>query len=316
MTVKRQNRSEFTARTKEVLAKRVNYVCSVPDCRQPTSGPRKTDDQVVSIGVAAHITAASPGGARYDRRMPSQQRRSPRNGIWTCQNHGKLIDNDDEQYPVKVLRKWKRDAEQGARRALEQPRRSWAARPLVRDLHIHLPHAPKPSAQPRPRIVFAQSRGAVIRRGPGGPPIFYVAQLWFRNEPKRGAPIAQSLAGFVTFLRNGIPLFPELRAEWAFTNAAGNVAFSRTDEVLQELLPVGDHAKLVVLQKRTEDDFAYAWSKGAAEYDGRCHPSHSIAPGQYRLQVRLRGIHIDETFAFRLMNPGTGANPAIVPLSS
>jgi hypothetical protein len=117
-------------------------------------------------------------------------------------------------------------------------------------------------------------------------------------------------------LRNGIPLFPELRAEWAFTNAAGNVAFNRTEETLQKLLPVGDYAKLVVLQKRTEDNVAYAWSKGATEYSGRRHPSHRIAPGEYRLQVRLRGIDIDETLAFRLMNPGTGANPAIEPLSS
>lgn len=316
MTAKHRNRNEFTANTREILAKRVNYVCSLPGCRQPTSGPRKSHDKAVSIGVAAHITAASPRGARYNRRMTSEQRRSPKNGIWACQNHGKLIDNDAEQYPVKVLREWKRDAEREALRALEQPRRSQSARPGVRDLHRHLPHEPRPSAEPRPRIVFAQSRGAVIRRGPGGPTIFYVAQLWFRNEPPRGAPIAKSLAGFVTFLRNGIPLFAELRAEWAFTNAAGNVAFGRTDETLQELLPNGDYSKLVVLQKRTEDDVAYAWSRGAAEYTGRRHPSHRIAPGEYRLEVRLRGIHIDETFSFRLTNPGAGANPAIEPLSS
>ena len=248
--------------------------------------------------------------------MTSEQRRSPKNGIWACQNHGKLIDNDAAQYPVTVLRKWKREAEREALRALEQPRRRQRARPPVRALHIHRLQAPKPSAEPRPRIVFVQPRGAVIRRGPGGPPIFYVAQLWFRNEPARGAPIAKSLAGFVSLLRNGIPLIPELRAEWAFTNAAGNVAFNRTDETLDELLPVGDYAKLVVLQKRTKDEVAYAWSKGAAEYAGRRHPSHRIAPGEYRLQVRLRGIQIDQMFTFRLMNPGAGANPTIESLPS
>jgi hypothetical protein len=295
--------NEFTPATRRLLADRVNYMCSV--CGRQTSGPRRGHDRAVSIGVAAHIKAARPKGARYDERMTPAQRRDPRNGIWTCQNHGKLVDNDPSRYTVTRLRQLKREAELKALNALEEPRR----RPRPR---------PTRAIRPHPKIVFAQSRGAVIRRWAGGPPIFYVAQLWFRNEPSRGAPVAESLAGYVSLLRNGVRLFPELRAEWAFTNAANNVAFDfeTATETLDRLLPNGDYAKLVVLQKRTDDDIAYAWSRGAREYPGRRHRSHEIPPGEYRLEVRIQGLHIDRTFVFRFINPGAGGHPSIEPLDA
>lgn len=114
---RRRDPNEFTPLTKRVLADRVNYLCSV--CGRPTSGPRRGHDKAVSIGVAAQIKAASPEGARYDPRMTPAQRRDPRNGIWACQNHGKLIDNDPSRYTVTRLRQLKRDAEIEALHALE-----------------------------------------------------------------------------------------------------------------------------------------------------------------------------------------------------
>ena len=86
-------------------------------------------------------------------------------------------------------------------------------------------------------------------------------------------------------------------------------------ETLDQLLPNGDYAKLVVLQKRTEDDIAYAWSRGAREYPGRRHPSHQIPPGEYRLEVRIQGLHVDQVFGFRLLNPGAGGHPSVEPLA-
>lgn len=243
-------------------------------------------------------------GARYDPRMTAARRRDSRNGIWACQNHAKLIDNDPRRYTVTRLRQLKRKAESEARNALDEPRRRRSRSGSPRNVHL------------RPRIVFVQARGAMLRRWAGGPPIFYVAQLWFRNESTQHGAVAESLAAHVRVVRNGVPLFPELRAEWAFTNAANNVAFSPdlAAETLDRLQPNGDYAKLVVLQKRTEDDVAYAWSRGAREYPGRRHPSHQIPPGEYRLEIRVRGLHIDDRFSFRLMNPGSGGDPSIEPL--
>jgi hypothetical protein len=71
---------DFTPRTKRLLAHRVGYVCSNPECRAPTSGPCLEPDKIVTAGDAAHITAASPTGPRYDPSLTPEERRSYDNG--------------------------------------------------------------------------------------------------------------------------------------------------------------------------------------------------------------------------------------------
>ncbi|MBN2267226.1 MAG: hypothetical protein JW725_02690, partial [Candidatus Babeliaceae bacterium] len=107
-------RDDFTEKTKETLAYRVGMRCSNPNCRKLTSGPQEKSDKALKIGVAAHITAASPDGPRYDQNLSPEQRKSPDNGIWLCQNCGKLVDNDDQRYTVDLLQQWKRISEQAA----------------------------------------------------------------------------------------------------------------------------------------------------------------------------------------------------------
>ena len=114
-------RDDFSRRTTKVLADRAGNRCSNPGCRQPTSGPRTDPDRAVNIGVAAHITAASEGGPRYDPALTPEARRHPDNGLWLCQNCAKLVDNDPTGYPVDLLRAWKRQAEDAARRDVAQP---------------------------------------------------------------------------------------------------------------------------------------------------------------------------------------------------
>jgi hypothetical protein len=63
------------------------------------------------VGVAAHISAASPGGPRYNPSLTAAERIDPNNAIWLCQNCAKLVDNDVARYSVGLLKKWKRDAE-------------------------------------------------------------------------------------------------------------------------------------------------------------------------------------------------------------
>ena len=113
-------RDEFSATTKDLLAKRVGFKCSNPGCRQPTSGPQADPAGAVNIGVAAHITAASPDGPRYDASLTPSQRSSAENGIWLCQTDGKLVDSDPTRYTVERLREWKVIAEASAARELEQ----------------------------------------------------------------------------------------------------------------------------------------------------------------------------------------------------
>lgn len=113
------NRDDFTEKTKDCLAKRVGYRCSNPRCRKLTCAASYRPKGYVSIGVAAHICAAAPGGMRYDPNMSHQERKSILNGIWLCQSCSKLIDCDELRYPVGLLHKWKQDAETEAIRQLE-----------------------------------------------------------------------------------------------------------------------------------------------------------------------------------------------------
>ena len=106
-------RDSFSTAVVDRLAKRVGMRCSCPDCRQPTSGPDSSSG-VTNVGVAAHIAAASPGGARYDPSMSSEQRSDIANGIWLCQTHAKLVDDDELAFPVVMLQEWKFVAEQMA----------------------------------------------------------------------------------------------------------------------------------------------------------------------------------------------------------
>ena len=93
--------------------------CSNPGCRKLTTGPRNDSHQIINIGVAAHITAASPGGPRFNPGLPPEKRKSPENGIWLCQNCAKLADNDPDRYTAELLHYWKSWSEEAALSEIE-----------------------------------------------------------------------------------------------------------------------------------------------------------------------------------------------------
>jgi hypothetical protein len=117
---------DFAEHVKRTLALRAGNLCSNPNCRAPTSGPQIDPAKAMNVGVAAHITAASPGGVRYDPSLSPEQRAGHENGIWLCQTDAKLVDNDPARYTVDVLQLWKRDTEQ---EALDRIGRTAAAPP-------------------------------------------------------------------------------------------------------------------------------------------------------------------------------------------
>ncbi|TFY85183.1 hypothetical protein DYL59_26670 [Pseudomonas kairouanensis] len=109
------------------MRQRAGEACSNPECRVPTSGPCGSE-KVTSIGVAAHIHAAAPGGKRYLASMTSEERIHINNGIWLCSNCSVIIDRDVEIYPAELLLKWKTSAEDKAKDSLgKRPQASDAA---------------------------------------------------------------------------------------------------------------------------------------------------------------------------------------------
>ena len=103
-------RDEFYQKAKIMLSMKTGMTCSNPDCRIFTGGPDE------NIGVAAHISAASQKGPRYDPALSVKQRRSYENGIWLCQKCAKLVDSRvcEAQYPRTLLEVWKQIAENRA----------------------------------------------------------------------------------------------------------------------------------------------------------------------------------------------------------
>ena len=117
----KSNRDEFSESTKVILALRVSYRCSNPDCDRPTTGPHSIPTRAIRIGVASHISGAAPGSARYDSLMVPEQRKNISNGIWLCQSCSRLIDTDEQKYPVELLLHWKSGAENKALVNVENP---------------------------------------------------------------------------------------------------------------------------------------------------------------------------------------------------
>ena len=104
-------RDDFTEHIIKQIALRVNYRCSSPVCQATTTGPQISTTKSLNVGVAAHITAASPDGPRYNPELTSEQRKHADNGIWLCQTCGKLVDNDPAKFTEDLLKEWKQNAE-------------------------------------------------------------------------------------------------------------------------------------------------------------------------------------------------------------
>ncbi len=108
------NRDDFSAATRRTIAARSGFRCAV--CRCQTEGPGLDPAKAVSIGEAAHITAAASGGPRYDATLTPERRSHADNGLWACKNHHAIIDRDDKRYSAPDLVRLKQRAEDLAQR--------------------------------------------------------------------------------------------------------------------------------------------------------------------------------------------------------
>ena len=107
-------RDNFNQSVINILFKRSGGKCCM--CGATTFGPHTgRHDKYQNIGQAAHITAAAPGGPRYDPKMPPEVRMSAKNGIWLCSNCHSLIDRDTKAYPLHKLFQLKKEGEERAR---------------------------------------------------------------------------------------------------------------------------------------------------------------------------------------------------------
>lgn len=83
--------------------------CAEPSCERPCIAK----DGKSIISKICHIEAASPEGARYNPNMSDDERRHFDNLILLCDECHTIIDNkeNEAEYPVPLLKKWKKDHE-------------------------------------------------------------------------------------------------------------------------------------------------------------------------------------------------------------
>lgn len=124
-------RDNFPKKVVETLAKRAGHQCS--KCKRLTVGPSKQAEGIIVVGVAAHIRAASPGGARFEKTMSPAQRKAISNGIWLCQDDAKLVDDDEEEFTVALLERMKAEHEADIKERVTSGRTS-GGRPSDREI--------------------------------------------------------------------------------------------------------------------------------------------------------------------------------------
>jgi hypothetical protein len=114
---KKDDGDDFPQKVKQQLALRSCYICSNPDCRAMTvAASEKEIEKYVYVGKAAHITAARPGGSRYDDSLTPEERASADNGIFLCSGCADMIDkNYGLDFPTLKLRAWKTQHEKWTR---------------------------------------------------------------------------------------------------------------------------------------------------------------------------------------------------------
>jgi hypothetical protein len=125
----------------------------------------------MNFGEAAHITAASPNGPRYDPTLTSEQRSSIENGIFLCPTCAKMIDLDPIKYNAEKLRQWKLDAEERQCRDVtgdsNQPDKN-----MIQPKQTSLPSKPvpkspsNPSSKPFSKRLLKQTSKQTSKRSP------------------------------------------------------------------------------------------------------------------------------------------------------
>jgi hypothetical protein len=112
-------RDDFSKRTKGDLAAAAGYYCV--RCNERTHYFDLAKGRWIHVGNAAHDSAASPGGPRYDAELTPAQRKAYDNGAWLCATCATLVDADPASFPPGELSAMQRRAEERMRNEVHRP---------------------------------------------------------------------------------------------------------------------------------------------------------------------------------------------------
>ena len=270
---------DFSKLIRDTLAKRVGTLCSNPGCCIPTYGPNTEPTKGVIKGAAAHICAASPGGARYDANMLPSERSGIANGIWLCRSCADLIDKDPLKFTVEILQRWKGLAEERARKAMANPHivnvgADFADTILLVTTHKVYPAFPASSLKgPRRRraIRYNAVRAhrtltdisvPVVGGPPPGPPGFGTIMLTCQNQ---GTGIEQFVRFGLSFHgKSAIHRTEEIRNDRVLLSEGGALGASFANFMVREILP-GEMMSAQVVARNDLPFDAYLWTQNAGD---------------------------------------------------
>lgn len=119
--------SSIPDKQKKLLLQRSGDRCAIASCRRLLSADATDLDGAAILGEMAHIAGEKPGAkgknnasARYNPAMSDQERNSYENLIYLCREHHRLIDEQENTYPVEQLLTIKAIHEQWVRQSLAQ----------------------------------------------------------------------------------------------------------------------------------------------------------------------------------------------------
>ena len=87
-------RINFSPATRQLVAERAGHECSMPTCRQRTSGADTGTEFASRTGKACHIYSAAENGPRGQGGLSDDELSSPDNCIWLCSEHGEMVDKN------------------------------------------------------------------------------------------------------------------------------------------------------------------------------------------------------------------------------
>lgn len=103
---------DFPEKVKRIIAQRVNYICSNPNCMCFTSGPNVEDKIDTKKGDCAHIYSGAEDGPRFNLKIDDNFLKNEKNALWLCKNCHRVIDRNWKKYPTELLLQWKSNTEQ------------------------------------------------------------------------------------------------------------------------------------------------------------------------------------------------------------
>lgn len=135
------------------------------------------------------------------------------------------------------------------------------------------------------------------------------------NDPAKPLPssVATGVSAKIYFFdESGAELF-HIDGRWGDTEQPSNrpPLASRFD-LLQVDIGIGLTRELDILFKDPAEDECYAFNNDSYGGDGFKPERFRLRGGKFHVEVRVRGVNIDQSFRFDVVNPGRGKNLEIV----